>query len=354
MSDPGELHRAPDTFGKGPIALLTDKSISDGAVRQYLYMHWRYGKNNQNYEGRESIAEAMGVSERTVTNRTRELESAGWLVAIRQYDKKTRTTRNFYHVFEVRDECVEWRASHAIEAPEPARVRKLRQGKGGKPDHKQNDVLNLTGATDRNSSSNSDRNSSSGPDVNSGSGYDLNSGSAYLDSIDPDKTSAAAATRAREVDANEVAPLPARSNVFMVYENNVEAISQIVGEKLKALEQEYSEAWVLDAITEAVECNGRSIRYIEAILKRWKAEGRSSRKENKPHESPDSSRRSPLDGGRIGNTERRASNPGSWLPEQVRRQLAEQAAGNHGTGKSILGTHPEHDGHGNDNPGTGG
>lgn len=206
MSDAGELHRTQETFGKGPIGLLLDKSVSDGAVRQYVYMHWRYGKNHQNFEGRESIAAAMGISERTVTNRAHELEVADWLVVIHQYDKRTRTTRNFYHIFEAREDCLEWRQTRKLEKPESAsEPRKLRKGKGGKPSHKEK-------GGDLNSDTDTDLNSGSGGDLNSGSGNNVNSGSAYLDSSDPDSSEYIADTSDddQSIDTSAAQPKPSK------------------------------------------------------------------------------------------------------------------------------------------------
>lgn len=179
MTDAGKLHRETPKFGKSPVDMLLDQSISDGAARQYAYMHWRYGANKQNFEGRESIAEAMGVSERTITKRNAELEQADWIIVLRQYDPKTRKTRNFYHVFEIQADCAAYRKEHSYEKPEakPEQERKLRTGKGGKPTHKGDDtpeeITNVNSSSDRGN-------------VNSSSHTNVNSSSAYLDSDHPD------------------------------------------------------------------------------------------------------------------------------------------------------------------------
>lgn len=172
MIESGRLHRTTPKFGKSPIEMLRDKSISDGAARQYAYMHWRYGKNKSNFEGRESIAEALGVSKVTVTNRTMELEQADWLVVIRKYNERTKTTRNVYHLFEDQKDCIAWREKFHIEKPKPKakKTRKTRAGKGGKPTHAEQTKVN----------------SSLPPKVNSSLHREVNSSLPNLDSSDPD------------------------------------------------------------------------------------------------------------------------------------------------------------------------
>ncbi len=184
MSDAGELHRTQPKYGKGPIDLVLDPSVSDGAVRQYIYMHWRYGKNKQNFEGRESIAEALHISERTVTNHCAELESAGYLVITRKSTGKM--TRNFYDLFETREECSAWRKVNNIlckprETKKPKTPRKLRSGVGGQPTHAEKSVIDLNSSSTPDQST--DLNSSSGSNVNSSSGSNVNSSSGDLDSV---------------------------------------------------------------------------------------------------------------------------------------------------------------------------
>ena len=135
-TETGRLHRTTPGFGKSPIKMIRDKSISDGAARQYAYMHWRYGSNKTNFEGRASIAEALGISKTTVTNRNYELEQADWLVVIRKYNGRTKTTRNVYHLFESQADCIAWREQYHFEKPAPNEKkskRKTRAGKGGNP-----------------------------------------------------------------------------------------------------------------------------------------------------------------------------------------------------------------------------
>jgi len=74
------------------------------------------------------------------------------------------------------------------------------------------------------------------------------------------------------------APPPEHPNVFKLYEENIGPLTPLLADALKDAEQTYSEAWVAEAIEIAVTRNKRNWRYVEAILKRWKNEGKNERK----------------------------------------------------------------------------
>ena len=63
-------------------------------------------------------------------------------------------------------------------------------------------------------------------------------------------------------------------NVFKLYEENIGPLTPLIADALKDAEQTYSEAWLADAIELAIKNNKRNWKYCEAILKRWKEEGR--------------------------------------------------------------------------------
>lgn len=71
-----------------------------------------------------------------------------------------------------------------------------------------------------------------------------------------------------------VAILPPRPNVFRDYEQNVGPLTPMIADDLKSLLQDYPDGWLHDAIRLAVQHNKRSLRYIQAILKRWHQDGR--------------------------------------------------------------------------------
>ena len=73
-----------------------------------------------------------------------------------------------------------------------------------------------------------------------------------------------------------------RPNIFRLYEENIGMLTPLVGDELRAAEEEYPSEWVEAAIREAAAGNVRNWRYVEAILERWKREGRGTRTSGKP------------------------------------------------------------------------
>ena len=65
-----------------------------------------------------------------------------------------------------------------------------------------------------------------------------------------------------------------RPKIFSLYEANIGIITPLIAEQLKDAEQQYPEAWINEAIREAVAGNKRRWGYIETILRRWKTEGK--------------------------------------------------------------------------------
>ena len=78
---------------------------------------------------------------------------------------------------------------------------------------------------------------------------------------------AAAAMRTREGGGD-------LAEVVHMFENNIHPITgEIERDNLIALTDEYGALWVTSAIEEAAISNGRNLRYITAVLERWKREG---------------------------------------------------------------------------------
>ncbi len=71
------------------------------------------------------------------------------------------------------------------------------------------------------------------------------------------------------------------ANAFAVYEANIDALTPMLADALRADIADFSEGWVCDAIQEAVKSNARSLKYVEAILRRWKKDGRGSKKRDR-------------------------------------------------------------------------
>ena len=66
-----------------------------------------------------------------------------------------------------------------------------------------------------------------------------------------------------------------RPNIFVLHEQHIGPLTPLLAEKLGEAEATYPASWIEDAFREAVELNKRSWRYIERILERWAAEGKT-------------------------------------------------------------------------------
>lgn len=73
---------------------------------------------------------------------------------------------------------------------------------------------------------------------------------------------------------NPVEILPARPNIYQLYEANIGSLTPLMADELKDAEAEYPAAWLEEAFRLAVEHNKRNWRYIRAILERWDREGK--------------------------------------------------------------------------------
>ena len=73
------------------------------------------------------------------------------------------------------------------------------------------------------------------------------------------------------------------SKVVRAYEDVIGVLTGFTAEKLKLAVSEYEASWIIDALKEAATSNVRKWSYVEAILKRWKSEGRNSKRSNNGH-----------------------------------------------------------------------
>jgi DNA replication protein len=73
-------------------------------------------------------------------------------------------------------------------------------------------------------------------------------------------------------------------NIYRLYEEHIGPLTPMLADTLRQAEQEYSPQWIEEAIRIAVENNVRNWRYVAAILKRWKDEGKDERKDRQDTE----------------------------------------------------------------------
>jgi DnaD/phage-associated family protein len=75
-------------------------------------------------------------------------------------------------------------------------------------------------------------------------------------------------------DEAPITLLVERPNVFILYEQNIGALTPMIVEELRDAEKSYPARWIEEAIKIAVENNVRRWRYVATILERWRQEGR--------------------------------------------------------------------------------
>jgi DNA replication protein len=81
------------------------------------------------------------------------------------------------------------------------------------------------------------------------------------------------------------APPVERPNVFKLYEENIGPLTPMIADALKDAEGMYPPEWISESIELAVKNNKRSWRYCEAILNRWKEEGRAQKQDRQDSEN---------------------------------------------------------------------
>ena len=79
-------------------------------------------------------------------------------------------------------------------------------------------------------------------------------------------------------------PLREVPNIFKLYEENIGPLTPIMADSLRDAEKNYAPEWIADAIEQAVKLNKRSWKYIEAILRRWKEEGRAEKQNRRDNQ----------------------------------------------------------------------
>ena len=69
-----------------------------------------------------------------------------------------------------------------------------------------------------------------------------------------------------------------RSEIYLLYEQNIGLLTPIITEKIKEADDDYHSHWIKEAIDVAVSQNKRNWSYISAILIRWQSEGKENGK----------------------------------------------------------------------------
>lgn len=89
--------------------------------------------------------------------------------------------------------------------------------------------------------------------------------------------------KAAALGISVVEPQPERPTVFDAYTAAFGLLlTPMIADELKLLVEEYTEAWVVDAMKMAAIGGKRSLGYAKGILRRWQAEGRDGQQKEAP------------------------------------------------------------------------
>lgn len=75
---------------------------------------------------------------------------------------------------------------------------------------------------------------------------------------------------------NPIEILPQRPTIYKLYESNIGVLTPMIADELKDMDAEYPTEWLEEALKISVTMNKRNLRYIRAILERWRTEGKST------------------------------------------------------------------------------
>lgn len=78
--------------------------------------------------------------------------------------------------------------------------------------------------------------------------------------------------------------MPEKDNIFQLYEANFGPLTPMMAEMLKDAEKNHPPEWIEEAMHIAIQNNIRRWRYVEAILRSWKEEGRHGGDSESPQE----------------------------------------------------------------------
>jgi len=79
-------------------------------------------------------------------------------------------------------------------------------------------------------------------------------------------------------DTNPIEILPQRPTIYKLYESNIGALTPMIADELKDMESEFPAEWLEEVVKIAVESNKRNLRYMRAILERWRRDGKEDLK----------------------------------------------------------------------------
>lgn len=85
--------------------------------------------------------------------------------------------------------------------------------------------------------------------------------------------------------------IPDRPNIYRLYEDNIGPLTPLIADTLKDAQKNYPESWIMDALRIAVESNARKWSFVQAVLDRWRREGKKDASSERPAEQQQDGRR---------------------------------------------------------------
>ena len=77
---------------------------------------------------------------------------------------------------------------------------------------------------------------------------------------------------------NPIEILPERPNIYRLYEDNIGPLTPLIADELKDIEENFQVEWIEEAIRIAIQKEARHLRFIRAVLDRWRKEGKDEGK----------------------------------------------------------------------------
>lgn len=101
-------------------------------------------------------------------------------------------------------------------------------------------------------------------------------------SVTDNKIVVAESTQSRvEKSKVYIPPIIPQGQVFIIFEQNYQKITDRITSRLNDLIDTYSEQWVVEALNEGVDRNHRNLKYVEKILENWRNDGHNNTKQIK-------------------------------------------------------------------------
>ncbi len=224
------------------------------------------------WPSQETLAGMVGIGRRAIQKILDALDAAGEIVIYQRRMGQSHRNSNVYHLLKYRH--TEGAAPEEVRAGLKRRPPVGTVKKSNKVERRFAKKVNSDSHSEMpkvNSDSHYIRNSDSHSQCESGFAQNANQRSDFNANRDSQEPSV---NEPSLKEQEQQQPETARPNIFKLLEDLAGTIPSMLVDDLKDAEKEFSADWLTDAFKEAAECNGRSWKYVRAILSRWQREGK--------------------------------------------------------------------------------